>query len=299
MGSIVQGAKDALRAAARRARIGIKSGGAVDVRAPPASMSIPTDDDIFDATQLLSPTASGTLRPMGHSDHDLEAGHGLLGRPGHHAAAGALDDSDEGLGELDGELRYEGADVAAERARVEGDPAAMRDDAVCIRRLRKVYRGPPSKVAVRGLSLGVPRGQRFGLLGANGAGKSTTQQVLHGSLRPTSGDACVGGISVVHDRAAAQRLVGYCPQTDPLIDHLSAREHIRLFAVLKGVPLYRLEAQVEDLVARVGLPPAMAGRPAVTLSGGNKRKAVLAMALCGGPAVVLLDEPSSGKLPRY
>ncbi len=185
-------------------------------------------------------------------------------------------------------------EVEAERARVQAAPST--GDAVEIRGLRKVYppRGAaPAKVALQDLWLGIKAGERFGLLGANGAGKTTTLSILCCDAAPTAGDALVGDASVRAAPAAVQRRIGYCPQRDPLLDLLTVREHLHLYARLKGLPERAVAAAAEATWRRVGLGP-FADRLAGTLSGGNKRKLSLAIAIIGSPAVLLCDEPSSG-----
>ncbi|CAN0058439.1 unnamed protein product, partial [Hapterophycus canaliculatus] len=108
-----------------------------------------------------------------------------------------------------------------------------------LRSFLKVYPAPMSsahkrpKCAVRGLSLGVKRGECFGLLGINGAGKSTTLQILTRDLQATSGDLSVEGKPITS--SAVCRLLGYCPQTDPLLPLMSVRETLLFFGGLKGV----------------------------------------------------------------
>ena len=189
-------------------------------------------------------------------------------------------------------------EVLAERARLESGQGDA--DAVQVRGLRKVYpaRGAaPAKVAVRDLWLGVRSGERFGLLGENGAGKTTTLSALCCDVAPTAGDAIVGGASILHAPAAVQRQIGYCPQRDPILDLLTVREHLELYARLKGLPERYVATASEATWRRVGLGP-FADRLAGTLSGGNKRKLSLAIAIVGSPAVLLCDEPSSGMDPQ-
>eukprot|EP00937_MAST-01D_sp_MAST-1D-sp2_P000712 g712.t1 len=152
------------------------------------------------------------------------------------------------------------------------------------------------KLAVQGLSLQIPQGQCFGFLGVNGAGKTTTLSMLTGEIEPTSGNAWVAGHDIISSMAEVKRNVGYCPQFDPLLDLMSGRETIRMFALLKGVPKSEVGQVVEKYVNVVGLQK-FASRPAGSYSGGNKRKLSLAVALVGKPGVVMLDEPSSGMDP--
>ncbi|KAG0616755.1 hypothetical protein M758_5G140000 [Ceratodon purpureus] len=188
-------------------------------------------------------------------------------------------------------------DVGLERKRVEGGLAS--EDSVVVHRLRKVYPDQGldgAKVAVKNLSLGIPPGQCFGFLGVNGAGKTTTLSILSGDIKPTSGDAFITGNSVLTELAAAQKQIGYCPQFNPLLDFMTAREHLHLYASLKGVPSHNIAEVVTDLVEAVGLENYV-DKVAGSYSGGNKRKLALSIALIGDPAVLFLDEPSSGMDP--
>lgn len=191
----------------------------------------------------------------------------------------------------------EDVDVCNERKRVEGGQA--RSDTVVVQGLRKVYpaRGlEVVKVAVRDLSLGIPPRECFGFLGVNGAGKTTTLSMLSGDIRPTAGEAYINGHSVLKDLAAAQKQIGYCPQFDPLLDLMTGREHLHMYANLKGLPKADVKEAVNALMEAVGLQKYV-DRVAGAYSGGNKRKLALAIALVGNPAVVFLDEPSSGMDP--
>jgi ABC-type Na+ transport system ATPase subunit NatA len=213
-------------------------------------------------------------------------------------------------------------EVTAERERMQASTreGASADDVVQVRGLRKVYpaRGAaPVKVAVHDLWLSLKAGDRFGLLGANGAGKcvvcctlpahclrvasrrlsparrTTTLSILCCDVAPSAGDALVGGSSVVHAPRQVQRHIGFCPQYDPLLDLLTVREHLHLYARLKGMPERHVAASAEATWRRVGLGP-FADRLAGLLSGGNKRKLSLAIAIIGAPAVLLCDEPRCG-----
>eukprot|EP00850_Spirogloea_muscicola_P017011 SM000142S00525 [mRNA] locus=s142:89468:101029:- [translate_table: standard] len=191
---------------------------------------------------------------------------------------------------------HEDKDVADERRKVlsgeaDGSP-------VLIKALRKVHQGRtgPPKAAVQELYLSISAGECFGLLGVNGAGKTTTLSMLTGEIRPTAGEAFVGGRSIITDLPSVQRLIGYCPQFDPLLDHMTGREHMEMYARLKGVPELDVERTVASVVDAVGLQKHI-DRVIGTYSGGNKRKLSLGIALVGMPAVVFLDEPSSGMDP--
>ena len=145
--------------------------------------------------------------------------------------------------------------------------------------------------AVDNVSFGVPRGQVFALLGPNGAGKSTTISLIRGDLRPSEkGQVLIDDVSIFTNRAVARSRLGVCPQFDAM-DVMTVREHLDLYARIRGVP--NPKHNVDEIMRAVGLE-GLADRMAAKLSGGNKRKLSLGMALTGNPRVLLLDEPSSG-----
>jgi ATP-binding cassette subfamily A (ABC1) protein 1 len=200
--------------------------------------------------------------------------------------------------------------VAAEAARVAAEVAREAatggregtSDVIQLRGLRKVYpagagggrTGGKPKVAVRGLSFGVPVGEVFGFLGINGAGKSTSMGVLTGETLPTRGTAKLAGLDIVRQQPQVRRLVGYCPQFDALIDNLTLREHLLLFARIKGVPEGApLAAAVAASMHELGITE-FAHKLAARLSGGTKRKLCLAIALICRPPLLVLDEPTTG-----
>ncbi|KAL8973521.1 MAG: hypothetical protein Q9197_002231 [Variospora fuerteventurae] len=147
-------------------------------------------------------------------------------------------------------------------------------------------------VAVEDITFGVQRGEVFALLGPNGAGKSTTMSLIRGDIRPSNenGEIFVGQIPISKRRAAARNSLGVCPQVDAC-DQMTVLEHLRFYARVRGVE--DVERNVQEGLRAVGLEP-FCHRMAAALSGGNKRKLSLAIALMGNPAVLLLDEPSSG-----
>ena len=153
-----------------------------------------------------------------------------------------------------------------------------------------------SATAVNELHLATGEGV-FGLLGTNGAGKSTTMRILAGKTLPSSGSAYIAGQNIVTQWSLARKHIGYCPQIDPIHDHLNAFEHLHMYGRLKGVPEFALKKMAKDLIMRTGLLP-FAKKPSYTYSGGTKRKLSLAIALVGYPDVLLLDEPSSGMDPQ-
>ncbi|ORC90116.1 ABC transporter [Trypanosoma theileri] len=145
--------------------------------------------------------------------------------------------------------------------------------------------------ALSDVTLGVHRGEIMALLGLNGAGKSTAVGILAGTVVPTSGEAFINHHSVM--RSASRRFVGYCPQRDALLDNLSPREHLTLYAALRGASPAYIRREIPRLLLALGLADKE-NRPAYALSGGNKRRLALALALVGGTTSVLLDEPTAG-----
>jgi ATP-binding cassette, subfamily A (ABC1), member 3 len=122
---------------------------------------------------------------------------------------------------------------------------------VVVRDLRVVY--PGGKSAIRGLSLLIPPGQCFGLLGINGAGKTSLLKVLTGEQPPTAGAAMIAGLDVASDMNAARKLIGFCPQFDALFSKLTGREHLTFYARVKGVPEGRVAPSVQRLIDQLGL----------------------------------------------
>eukprot|EP00644_Phytophthora_capsici_P001766 jgi/Phyca11/533489/estExt2_fgenesh1_pg.C_PHYCAscaffold_140069 len=186
----------------------------------------------------------------------------------------------------------EDVDVEKEAARVASGEADS--DVVKLASLRKVYRG--GKVAVRNLSFGLKRGECFGFLGINGAGKTTTMKMLTGDELPTHGTATLGGFDILTQQIEVRRQIGYCPQFDALFDLLTVREHLELFASIKGVPRSQLNAVVQDKILQLNLSD-FENKLAGSLSGGNKRKLSVAIAMIGNPRIIFLDEPSTGMDP--
>eukprot|EP00658_Telonema_sp_P-2_P080787 TRINITY_DN8110_c0_g1_i15.p1 TRINITY_DN8110_c0_g1~~TRINITY_DN8110_c0_g1_i15.p1 ORF type:complete len:1065 (-),score=233.23 TRINITY_DN8110_c0_g1_i15:75-3269(-) len=211
--------------------------------------------------------------------------------------AGAGDLAMRGVSVVSNELDH---DVLVEQEFVSS--GAARDDGsavLVIDNLYKLYppRGnQPSKVAVDHLSVSVSRGSCFGLLGINGAGKSTTMAMLTGDVRPTSGDAYVNGHSIRKSMRLVRKDIGFCPQFDSLSESLTALENLVMYADIKGIPSEHVRDVAQQLVDLVGLTKFQ-NRQAGTYSGGNKRKLSLAIALIGNPSLVMLDEPSTGMDP--
>ncbi|XP_071958195.1 phospholipid-transporting ATPase ABCA3-like [Antedon mediterranea] len=187
------------------------------------------------------------------------------------------------------------SDVAAERQKVLQLDLSQDDSAVVLKNLSKVYPKKPAP-AVDQLCLEIPKGQCFGLLGVNGAGKTTTFGMLTGDLSITAGTAYMDGFDIQTQRKLVQQRIGYCPQFDALIERLTGREVLTMFARLRGIPSHHIENVVETTVTHLSLNK-WADKLCGDYSGGNKRKLSTGIALVGNPPIVFLDEPTSGMDP--
>ena len=151
--------------------------------------------------------------------------------------------------------------------------------------------------ALRGLDLEVPAGQVLGLLGHNGAGKSTTIQILTTLARPTEGTAAVAGFDVTTEADEVRRRIGVAAQEATVDGLLSARLNLELVGRLHGRSKAQARARADELLELVGLADA-ADRLVKTLSGGMRRRLDLAASLVARPQVLFLDEPTTGLDPR-
>jgi ABC-2 type transport system ATP-binding protein len=140
--------------------------------------------------------------------------------------------------------------------------------------------------ALRGVSFDVPNGRITGLLGPNGAGKTTIVRLLTGLARPTLGAATLFGGNPKD--ASARRRLGVMLQVGRVPETLTVREHVRLFSAYYRAPLPL------DVVLQLSGLEAMAGRRFGGLSGGERQRVLFALAICGNPALLFLDEPSVG-----
>nr|DBA28157.1 TPA: hypothetical protein GDO54_008560 [Pyxicephalus adspersus] len=185
-------------------------------------------------------------------------------------------------------------DVARERQRIINEGG--RSDILEIKALTKVYR-TKRKPAVDRLCVGIPPGECFGLLGVNGAGKTTTFKMLTGDTDVTAGEAFLKGHSILSNMQDVHQNMGYCPQFDAINELLTGREHLELYALLRGVPEKEVCKVAEWAIRKLGLVK-YSEKCAGAYSGGNKRKLSTAIALIGGPPVVFLDEPTTGMDPK-
>jgi len=159
--------------------------------------------------------------------------------------------------------------------------------------LRKVF---GERVALEGLNLVVHRGEIFGLLGANGSGKTTTIRMLCGLLAPTSGDARVVGYDVVRDAEKVRRRIGYMSQRFGLYEDLTVQENLRFYSGVYGLRGSEARVRIAELMEELDLGPR-SRQLAGTLSGGWKQRLALACATAHKPDLLFLDEPTAGVDP--
>ncbi|MGE0360398.1 MAG: ATP-binding cassette domain-containing protein [Vicinamibacterales bacterium] len=162
--------------------------------------------------------------------------------------------------------------------------------------VRNLTRRFGSFVAVNEVSFDVRRGEIFGFLGANGAGKSTTIRMLCGLLRPTSGTALVGGVDVARDPEGVKRQIGYMSQKFSLYESLTVDQNIRFFGGVYGLTGDRFDARRAFVLDMAGLR----GREKTitrALSGGWRQRLALGCAVLHEPPIVFLDEPTGGVDP--
>lgn len=161
---------------------------------------------------------------------------------------------------------------------------------------KKFTRGKNGIYAVEDLSFAVPAGQMFGLLGPDGAGKTTTLRMLASVMPATNGTAKVGGFDTQREKRQARQLIGYMPQNFSLYPDLSVMENLIFFADINGVHGKRRNERILEMLTFTRLKD-FTDRRAANLSGGMKKKLALACALLHEPQVLLLDEPSTGVDP--
>uniref|UniRef100_A0A3B3YYC3 Cholesterol transporter ABCA5 n=1 Tax=Poecilia mexicana TaxID=48701 RepID=A0A3B3YYC3_9TELE len=172
-------------------------------------------------------------------------------------------------------------------------------EAIRIANICKVYKDKDSTVeALRGFTFDIYEGQITALLGHSGAGKSTLMNILCGICPPTNGSATIYGspVAEIAEGSEMKQLVGICPQFNIIFDVLTVEEHLRIFAAIKGIPPADVDAEVTRVLKDLDLEKIMTAQ-AKNLSGGQKRKLSVGIAILGDPKILLLDEPTAGMDP--
>nr|WP_239403298.1 ABC transporter ATP-binding protein [Alistipes sp. An116] len=169
----------------------------------------------------------------------------------------------------------------------------MNDTVISVHELTKRF---GDFTAVDRISFEVSRGEIFGFLGANGAGKTTAMRMLCGLSRPTSGSGRVAGCDIVRRSEQIKHHIGYMSQRFSLYDDLTVRENIRLFAGIYGLSRRETGVRSDDLLRRLNLAPE-GNTPVGALPLGWKQKLAFAIATLHRPEVVFLDEPTGGVDP--
>lgn len=162
--------------------------------------------------------------------------------------------------------------------------------AIQARALVKQYK---TLTAVDGLSLSIRRGELFALLGVNGAGKTTAIKMLSCLSAPTSGDATVGGFSIIKEPDKVKRLIGVSPQETAVAPNLTVKENLELICGIHGFTKEKTRSKTEELSHQFALHTVLT-RKAGKLSGGWQRRVSIAMALISEPDILFLDEPTLG-----
>ncbi len=174
------------------------------------------------------------------------------------------------------------------------DAHALPDNAIEVRGLRKTYaasKKAPPKEALKGVDLVIPRGSMFGLLGPNGAGKSTLINILAGVVNKSEGEVSIWGRNIDREPRDARAALGVVPQEIVADVFFTPREALEVQAGFYGVPAS--ERRSDELLAAVGLSDK-ANAYVRALSGGMKRRLMVAKALVHNPPILILDEPTAG-----
>ncbi|RQO66416.1 multidrug ABC transporter ATP-binding protein [Pedobacter sp. KBW06] len=151
--------------------------------------------------------------------------------------------------------------------------------------------------AIRDINIEIPRSGIVGLLGSNGAGKSTTMNILCGVLSQTAGEVIINGIDLSKEPELAKQEIGFLPQTPPLYMDLTVDEYLRHCGILRSIDAKKLKSAMEEVKERCGLTH-ISKRLIKNLSGGYKQRVGIAQAIIHHPKLVVFDEPTNGLDPN-
>ncbi len=174
----------------------------------------------------------------------------------------------------------------------------MPEPALTAQDVRKVYRprSGPAVEALAGVSMHVARGERVGLLGRNGAGKTTFLKIASTLLRPSSGSVEVFGHSVVSDPDEVRPLIAVVPQEGKPFFHLTPREQVFTYLRARGLDRETARSRTDDVLGQMGIEE-VADRLCITLSGGQRQRAMVATVIATEAPLLFLDEPTIGMDP--
>ncbi len=168
--------------------------------------------------------------------------------------------------------------------------AALDEPVVLVRDLRKAY---GSITALNGVDLAIGRGEIFGLLGRNGAGKSTALDIICGLLAPSAGRVEVFGLDVRGQGRSVRRRIGYVPQDNTVYLAMTVWQNLRFAAIVRGISRRGARRRAAEVMERLGLD-RIADRGGAYLSGGERRRLSIGMGIVHSPPLMVLDEPSTG-----
>jgi ATP-binding cassette subfamily A (ABC1) protein 3 len=187
------------------------------------------------------------------------------------------------------------SDVDAEIQRVkEMTSEDIKESNLVLHGLTKYY---GKNLAVNQLYLEVGRRECFGLLGINGAGKTSTFKMMTGDELISAGDAYIRGYSMKNQMNKVHQLIGYTPQFDAVIPELTGEETLKIFSLIRGIPRHEINENINRMASELGFKQHLK-KPVSAFSGGNKRKLSTCLALLGYPQLIFLDEPTTGIDPQ-
>ncbi|NWR66335.1 ABCAA protein, partial [Bucorvus abyssinicus] len=177
-------------------------------------------------------------------------------------------------------------------------PELMGKEAIRLNNIKKTYKKDKKTEALRGLSLSIYEGQITALLGHSGAGKTTLLNVLSGLTSPSAGSATIYNykLSEIGDREEIREMIGVCPQFNVQFEVLTVKENLKTFAEIKGIKSREVEREVQNILELLDISDIQ-DTQAEKLSGGQKRKLSIGIAMLGKPQVLFLDEPTAGLDP--
>ena len=150
---------------------------------------------------------------------------------------------------------------------------------------------------LRDVTVRIGKGETVGLLGRNGAGKTTALNLITGYYPPTEGTVRIGGMDMLESARECRRMIGYLPERPPLYDEMTTEDYLRFVCELREVTAKAIPAHVEEILTLCGLQE-MRGRLLGHMSKGYRQRAGIAQALCGSPEILIFDEPTVGLDPK-